>query len=167
MSVFAVPRLTWVRSRQVSLLSSGYSVDYDPRGVHQSMSNLFVYGTLLVPTVLESVAGSMYRSLRATLPGYARFQVKDQVYPGIVARPGKYVDGLLYLTLDEQAMQRLDEFEAEVYERRSVRVQTRAHGLIDACAYVMAPHYEHLLSNYPWDLEKFKRHHLQNYLAKT
>ena len=130
------------------------------------MSDLFVYGTLLVPAVMKTVVGREYYSLRATLPDYARFRVRDQVYPGIVASRGESVDGLLYLSIDEQDMQRLDEFEAEIYERRTVRVVTRDRGLVDACAYVMAPHYLHLLSNYPWDLQKFKRQHLQGYLTK-
>lgn len=132
---------------------------------NHSMPNVFVYGTLLVPAVMQAVAGRTYHTLRATLPGYARYQVRDQVYPGIVASRGKSVDGLLYLTVDEQGMQRLDEFEADIYERLAVRVVTSSGDAINACAYVMAPRYEHLLSNYHWDLEKFKRRHLQSYLA--
>ena len=127
--------------------------------------NLFVYGTLMVPAVMQAVTGHAFRSLPATLTGYARFRIKQQVYPGIVTGRDSSVDGLLYYAIDAQSMQRLDEFESEVYRRSEVTVQPADGGEETAWAYVIAPSYEHLLSSDGWDLAQFQRQHLQRYLA--
>ena len=127
--------------------------------------NLFVYGTLMVPAVMQAVTGRSFRSVPATLGGYARYFIKRQVYPGIIARENFSVDGLLYYAIDAECMQRLDIFESEVYRRSKVLVKLADGSEEDAFAYIVSPQFEHLLSGNSWDLEQFKQQHLPRYLA--
>ncbi len=129
------------------------------------MRNLFTYGTLMVPVVMAAVTGRTFRFEQAVLPGYARFRIKRQVYPGIIADATGSVHGLMYHAIDEQCLQRLDEFESHIYQRRQVRVQLTGADNTDAYAYIVARNYQHLLSGDDWDPEDFKRRHLQTYLS--
>ena len=119
----------------------------------------------MVPDVMQAVTGHLFQTAQATLPGYERYRIKRQVYPGIVACDNGLVDGILNYAVDDRSLQRLDEFESEVYQRRRVIVQLSGAGNVEAWAYVIAPQYEHLLSKDAWDLETFKRQHLRRYLA--
>lgn len=127
--------------------------------------NLFVYGTLMVPAVMQAVTGRAFQSVSATLLGYARYRIKQQVYPGIIVRDNACVNGMLYYGIDATSMQRLDEFESRVYRRGTVTVQPADTAETEAYAYIIAPSCEHLLSKDSWDPERFKQQHLPRYLA--
>ena len=114
---------------------------------------------------MQAVTGRSFKSIPATLPNYARYRIKQQVYPGIIAKTNSRVDGMLCYAIDEISMQRLDEFESEVYRRSKVLVQLTDGSEVEAFTYIIAPPYEHLLSGNNWDLEQFKQQHLPGYLA--
>lgn len=44
----------------------------------------FVYGTLMAPEVLQLLIKRVPKSRAATLNGYARYRVKEQVFPAII-----------------------------------------------------------------------------------
>lgn len=151
-------------------------------------SSLFVYGTLLFPEVMAAVTGRRWRSVAAVLQGYARYQVKGQVFPGICRRPGAVVFGVVYSDLDERSWRCLDYFEGDFYRRRSLTVTlpnrqpkkdsrefTGGQGVLpgglgaDAVTrqvqvYVMPPSHQHLLSTRLWSAAEFRLKHLSRYL---
>ena len=129
------------------------------------MRNLFAYGTLMVPAVMQAVTGQSFRQEPATLTNYVRCWIKRQVYPGIFAAANHTVHGLIYFDIDERSLQRLDEFESEVYERREVHGQLTGGDTVIADAYIVATRYEHLLGSESWDLDQFKEQYLQAYLS--
>ena len=110
---------------------------------------------------MQAVTGQSFRQAPATLTGYARYLIKRQVYPGIIADENSSVNGIIYYAVDDQSLQRLDEFEAEVYERRTVRVQSTSGEIADAWSYVITPESVYLLSNEPWDPVNFIQQHLK------
>ncbi len=83
-------------------------------------TNIFTYGSLMFPEVWTRVVAGDYRSVRARLDGHARFEVRDQTYPGMVAQPGASVEGVLYLDVDDADLARLDHFEGDDYLRASL-----------------------------------------------
>lgn len=97
--------------------------------------NVFTYGSLMFPQVWQHVVRACYRSLPARLYGYARFAVRDASYPGILAVPDAVVDGVLYLGLGADDLERLDAFEGSEYRRQDVAVQT-AQRVLPAATYV-------------------------------
>jgi gamma-glutamylcyclotransferase (GGCT)/AIG2-like uncharacterized protein YtfP len=83
---------------------------------------LFAYGTLEAPEVVELVVGRVLPARPARLHDYARHRVRDQLYPGIVPRPGASTVGTLLVDLDDADLQRLDDFEGSLYVRTRVEV---------------------------------------------
>ncbi len=117
--------------------------------------DLFTYGTLMVPSIFASVTGRHLPGHEACLPGYARFCIKNEVYPGIIASPGHTTYGMVYLDVDEQSISKLDIFEGDYYLRTLVRVTTEDAKTHDAQTYVLKDQYRYLLSKRKWDVEAF------------
>lgn len=117
--------------------------------------DLFAYGTLMSPEIMEKVAGCRPEARVALLRGFRRSRVRDEQYPGIREEVGDVVPGLLYLDVPATAMQRLDIFEGERYERRQVVVQEEDGTVRAAMTYVFRPAYHELLTGIPWDFDEF------------
>ena len=121
--------------------------------------------------VVEALLGRSFASRPARLSGYARFSLRGRVYPAIVAREGSSIDGVLYEGLDGPTLTRLDEFEGETYERRTVDVRpTSTTGIatgeaLSAEVYVIGSGELHLLEEEPWDPESFRALHSERYVA--
>jgi gamma-glutamylcyclotransferase (GGCT)/AIG2-like uncharacterized protein YtfP len=128
--------------------------------------HVFTYGTLLFPEVMDAVAGRTFVQMRATLAGFTRVCVRGAVYPAAREEAGGRIAGLLYLEVDAASLGRLDRFEGELYERRSVRVICDDGTSRAAEVYVVPPARYGRLETRPWDLEQFRREHLASYVAR-
>lgn len=129
-------------------------------------SRLFVYGTLMMPAVLQAVCGRAFTPRPATLDAYARYRLHAQVYPAIVPNNGAAVAGQLCEGIDGPLWQDLDDWEGDLYTRHSVTVRDDTGALLSAQTYVLAGAHHHLLSSEPWSPEEFERLHLTIYLAR-
>lgn len=129
-------------------------------------SRLFVYGTLMMPAVLAAVCGQSLTARPAALADYARYQLRERVYPAIVASPGATTCGLVCEGLDGPLWQRLDRWESELYLRHTVTVREPTGTPLAAQTYVLAAPHHHLLSARPWSPREFERAHLAAYLAR-
>ncbi len=127
---------------------------------------LFVYGTLMMPAVLQAVSGVSFALRPATLAGYARYQLRARVYPAIVPAEDATTDGLLCEGIDGPLWQRLDRWESTLYTRHTVTVRDETGALLSAQTYVLALAHYHLLSSEPWSALEFERLHLESYLAR-
>ena len=119
------------------------------------MSNLFAYGTLICEDIFYSVAGIKLSSAPGVLAAYSRHSIKGQVYPGILPSKGHTVHGIVYFDVSDLLWQRLDRFEGEMYERRSVMVHCADSKKISACTYVVRPQFKDFLEQDDWDLQQF------------
>ena len=117
--------------------------------------DLFTYGTLMLPEIMEKVAGCRSASVPATLAGYRRTLVRGEVYPGIAEDVRGEVDGVLHLDLPVEAVRRLDVFEGEMYDRRQVVVAEAGGVARTAMTYVFRPEFRHLLTDIPRDYQQF------------
>lgn len=117
--------------------------------------DLFTYGTLMSPDIMMRLAGYLPNSCIAHLHGFRCSRVKGEEYPGIRENAEGMVQGILYLDVPEAAVQRLDIFEGEMYERRQVMVQIEDGVEKSAMTYVFLPGYHDLLTEIPWDFEEF------------
>jgi len=127
--------------------------------------SLFTYGTLEIPQVVQIITGQVLTGVPARLEGYARYQLKNQAYPGIIPEAGASVSGTLYLELDRVHLAQMDEYEDTCYEKRKLRVITENGMSLNALAYVVAEENRHLLSSHPWDREHFINNKLDTFLC--
>ena len=128
------------------------------------MKNVFVYGTLQVPKVIQAVTGKALVGQPAVLADYARYRVWDACYPGIIAEQGAETRGMLLTQVDAQTLAQLDSFEGGLYTRQQVVVTSMDGRKIEAEAYIIAPDREEMLTDSPWDLMEFLDNNLDDFL---
>jgi gamma-glutamylcyclotransferase (GGCT)/AIG2-like uncharacterized protein YtfP len=134
-------------------------------GANEANGNLFVYGTLLLPAVIEALIGRVPDQLPATLLDYRRYRLAGKVFPAITSEPNARVDGLVYRGLDPQELMIVDAFESSIYTRRRVDAQTLLTQVVTADAYVLADGNERMLQQAPpWLLDDFAAHSGPRYI---
>ncbi|KAF6261215.1 Butirosin biosynthesis, BtrG-like protein [Scenedesmus sp. NREL 46B-D3] len=131
----------------------------------------FVYGTLMAPEVLQLLIKRVPKSRAATLNGYARYRVKEQVFPAII--PAKQseskVTGVVLMELSRSELDILDVYESEEYYRAAVEPEMGDGSKMTADVYIWKDEYkDQLLLDQPdWDFSGFMAQHLPEYLTMT
>ena len=125
---------------------------------------IFTYGTLMLPEVMYAVTTREFRSINAKLKGYGRFTVKGESYPGIIPETDAVTQGIIYFDVDELSLERLDEFEGDLYQRIPIQVETKDKEVLNAETYVIKPRYRRCLSSKEWNLKEFAQKHLAAFL---
>jgi gamma-glutamylcyclotransferase (GGCT)/AIG2-like uncharacterized protein YtfP len=97
--------------------------------------------------------------------GYARFKLKGESYPGLIPSKGAATEGVLYLGVDALSMNRLDDFEGELYERSQISAVALDGESLVAHAYVIKAECRDLLSSAPWDPDRFEAEDLREFMA--
>lgn len=116
--------------------------------------HIFTYGSLMFSEVWQRVVQGRYRFSPAVVHGYARFAIAGETYPGMVARAGATVSGVLYFDVDARDVVALDAFEGRDYRRETVRVAFADGGSAEANAYLyLLPQ---KLLDLPWDPQRFQ-----------
>lgn len=134
--------------------------------IAQVVDRLFAYGTLLAPELLCRVIGREITGQAAVLPEYSCYRVRRAAYPAIVAQTGATTDGRIFGGIAALEWDKLDAFESQLYDRCMVEVTLADRTRITAYTYVVTAAGRHRLSDEPWELEYFRRHHLERYLRR-
>lgn len=116
--------------------------------------HIFTYGSLMFPEIWQRVVRGNYRSATATLPGFARYALADDTYPGMVAQAEAAVEGLLYYDVAPPDLAALDAFEGREYRREKVNVVIKSGETVIACTYIFLA--EQRLSGLPWEPQAFQ-----------
>jgi gamma-glutamylcyclotransferase (GGCT)/AIG2-like uncharacterized protein YtfP len=127
---------------------------------------VFVYGTLMVPELVEALTGQRPRARFAELEGFERRAVRGEVYPAIVPAPGGRVAGLLLDRLPTHRLAFLDAFEGDEYRRSTRRVRLADDRHVLAWCWSWAPDRRRALEAGPWDMDVFLRDALPDYLRR-
>lgn len=128
-------------------------------------NNVFAYGTLMLPQVVEALTGILFTPKAAILNGYSRYVFKGKCYPGIIEDKTGCVEGVLYVNIDDHTLSIFDWFEDVLYERHLLTVQIEDE-TIQAFTYVVPQRHQHKLDNLPWTLERFIETHSDRYIRK-
>lgn len=126
------------------------------------MQNLFVYGTLQYPEILQKLTGKNFVSKPAVLNNYMRHKVKHAEYPAIVPKPGAQTMGLLIENVDDLSLRAIDFYEGNEYEKTVVTVFTE-NTVMDAFTYTWIGGNKNLEED-DWDKNNFEKNFLQLYL---
>jgi gamma-glutamylcyclotransferase (GGCT)/AIG2-like uncharacterized protein YtfP len=123
--------------------------------------NLFVYGDLMFPEIMQRVCGGTFKSACGEIHGYARFRIKEEVYPGLTDFPDMATDGVIYFDVDPASAAKLDTFEGDMVERVDVNVQTEDGEWVEAETYVVRKKQRKHLTSLAWEEYDFRRDHLK------
>jgi len=130
-------------------------------------SNLFTYGTLMIPEVIRAVlkrSPDVYQ--RASLSDHICRTLTDESFPGVKPLRDETTPGLVYQNLSEDDLKALDEYEGELFQRTKVTVLTNDGNRAIAWCFLIKPQYEHLLSNNAWNWEQFIEEGLASYVPE-
>lgn len=122
------------------------------------MAHIFTYGSLMFKEVWGALVKGEYTCAPALLEGYARRCVKQEEYPVIFEAP-EWVQGMVYYDVEPYDIARLDAFEGEYYERRSILLNQ----CIDAQTYVLKKEFFDIIEDKPWDAEGFAREGIKRF----
>lgn len=109
---------------------------------------VFTYGSLMFAQVWQRVVRGRYRSEPAVAADYIRLAIAGVDYPGMIARVGASVPGVLYFDVDARDMVALDAFEGADYRRVQLQVTAASGATLAAHAYLYLPLRN--LSESPW-----------------
>lgn len=110
------------------------------------------------PEILEAVIGRRLSGRSAALSGYSRRCIKGVCYPGILPMENGEVPGVLYEGLTAVEFERLDRFEGEEYDRRTVCINGGA-----AEVYVLGDSWRHLAEERAWEPEHLPPEQLSDF----
>ncbi len=131
------------------------------RGEQPQARALFVYGTLLFPSVVEHVLGRRPPATPAMVEGFAARTMREATYPGMVTSATNSVLGALLEGLTTIELELLDTYEGWPYERVEIEASTPSGERIGASAYVVD---ERHVSESVWDRDEFADQHLEQFL---
>ena len=124
----------------------------------EAPADLFAYGTLLYPDVVNVLLGRVPDHLPAAAAGWRVAVVPDRVYPALVAG-GSTASGQLLCGLSQDEWAVIDAFEDDLYDLRRLRLV----GGGDGWAYVGDAT---TVSAENWDRRAFAERHLANYVER-
>ncbi len=127
------------------------------------MQNIFVYGTLQLPGIVEKLTGKLVSTIHAVLPGFQCYCVKDSDYPAIVEKENAETKGLLLENTDDKSLEIIAFYEGEEYEIQKVTVFADGQPL-EAITFVWKNE-KSLLEDKEWDSNQFKKESLELYLS--
>lgn len=118
--------------------------------------HVFTYGTLMFPEVWRAVVGRPFETVEGAAAGYSIFRVQGAVFPGIIAAADECsVRGVVFLEVDDASLARLDRFEDDFYERKSLLINCDDGLRRAADAYVVPSRNQAVLTNEPWNRDAF------------
>lgn len=120
----------------------------------QMTSPVFTYGSLMFGQIWSRVVRGEYASTRAVAAGHARYAIKDETYPGMIAQSGGTVEGVLYFDVVQDDIAALDAFEGGEYRRESIAVTLAGGETVQADTYIYLA--IERLSESPWLPEAFQ-----------
>jgi gamma-glutamylcyclotransferase (GGCT)/AIG2-like uncharacterized protein YtfP len=121
------------------------------------LQDLFTYGSLMCEDIMTTVVGAQLPCTPAILPGYRRFLVKGEQYPGVTADVSGSVAGMVYHNISLEGWLRLDRFEGAMYNRSPVIVHFANGTERLVYCYLFRPEFFDRLTAIEWDYDTFLR----------
>ncbi|MEK9815746.1 MAG: gamma-glutamylcyclotransferase family protein, partial [Limnobacter sp.] len=129
----------------------------------QDGKHVFVYGSLMYLPVWGQVVRGVYPCLNAIARGYQRHAVPGETYPAMVPNPSARVQGLVWLNVLPEDVQRLDAFEGAEYARCEIEVVLNTSGeTLKAETYIWLN--RDVLTDELWSVSRFEAEGMQAFL---
>jgi gamma-glutamylcyclotransferase (GGCT)/AIG2-like uncharacterized protein YtfP len=125
----------------------------------EGTSKLFVYGTLLIDDVINTLIDRIPTYRDATAPGWRVVRLLQRVYPGLVPGTGE-ANGKVFTDLTDAEWNTLDAFEDPTYTLTTVRVLSPVE------TYTLTYIWQGEHVDQPWSTADFGRDELADYLDR-
>jgi gamma-glutamylcyclotransferase (GGCT)/AIG2-like uncharacterized protein YtfP len=119
------------------------------------MTDLFVYGSLMLDEVWDRLIRSKHQKLDATVYDFSRYTVTGEVYPGLRYKLHGKVHGVLVRGLNQKELKAIDRFEGHYYTRKRIVADVDGFGKVSCETYLFKKNYLHLLSTTEWSKDAF------------
>ena len=130
-------------------------------------TNLFVYGSLMFPKILQAITKEKASLKPAILDGYKRIRANDpvfKVYSAIIIKDtSSFVEGKLITEISMKTLRLLDKFEGSGYKRIKVKVRLGKEN-IEAYAYLASVGHTPSFRG-EWDPKVFEKKQLEQYIT--
>ncbi|AWB32545.1 gamma-glutamylcyclotransferase family protein [Orrella marina] len=124
--------------------------------------NVFAYGSLMFPGVMQDLLGHPVQGHAVTLAGWSRHALSFRVYPGAVpAMSTSQIEGVVWQDLSDEDLRILDGFEGDEYLRCQVSLELPAGDTVKAWIYQWKD-ISLLLGN--WDVQRFAANELETFV---
>ncbi len=127
--------------------------------------HVFAYGTLMATQVWDRVVAGSYENMTGRAEGFRRLCVIGEEYPGLVEVGKGSFQGVVYLDVGEDDLQRLDYFEGEEYKRVSIPVVLENGDTITCQTYLFKDKYRHKLTDREWLYDCFLKKGMKSFLS--
>jgi len=99
------------------------------------------------------------------ITGFRRVGVRNEDYPGLVKGDG-IVTGCIWYEVDDRNLKRLDVFEGEYYERKTIIAVNESGENLEVNVYIFRNSFRKLLTETDWDVDEFERSGLKKFIAR-
>jgi gamma-glutamylcyclotransferase (GGCT)/AIG2-like uncharacterized protein YtfP len=128
------------------------------------LNNIFVYGTLMYREVWGKVVKGDYINCAATINGYERFAIKNEVYPAVIKYPNTQVEGIIWKGVNSADLDSLNAFEGEYYSLERGKAIDHDGQVISVLFYLLKDQYQSILESNKWDKHQFEFNHLDLFI---
>lgn len=132
--------------------------------------NIFTYGSLMFPDVIENIVKQKYSSQNVFVKNIKRSKIVGDVYPvALQYTNAPALEGRVYFNVNRQDVTRLDRFEGEYYFRKEIPIYedaalTKLMGKADI--YLLKPKYRRLFSKTLWSPEEFRAKQMSRFNSR-
>lgn len=112
------------------------------------------------------VTGEIFPSEPAWISDYARYLVKNQLFPGLVYEPGACTSGTLYHEIKPRHFKRLDAYEGMLYSKEEILTETEGGEFCRALVYVVPEQKKSILTSRSWDKMSFAKQDYYRFLKR-
>lgn len=132
-----------------------------------SLVNIFCYGSLMYPEVWNLVVEGNYQQQPGQIFGYRRKKIRNEEYPGLIAAQAKdSVEGIVYFSVSNDDVKRLDLFEGNQYIRVEVNCLLSDNNFLKTHTYLINPQQPTIVNPEDWDKQQFEQNGLKKFLDK-
>lgn len=126
------------------------------------MTNIFVYGTLQNPEVVEALTGKSFKQTPYVLNGYKVFQVKGEHFPGMVKSKGSSAKGYILYDVDKKAFEIINKWEGTSYTPNIIKISADSNE-IEAITYIWK---DEMVLEGNWSNEIYRTTHMWECVEK-
>jgi len=122
--------------------------------------NFFVYGTLMLQEVRETIGVKCNNYESAIIQNYDCRYVIGEEYPALFSSQGIYTKGQILYSISEEEKILLDSYEGDQYRREKIQAILENGNEIECFVYIFLPELKNRIGDKKWDVTNVDSQHV-------